>query len=154
MKKIVIFLFMAAFAMANEDIHRVVYDLTSKNIAKFEKNILKGVSINKAYYEGNLQELEVTVIIHGGAYRFFVKNIEKTIFNKDKKLVALYPDLKKRVESMFSNYAVEFLMCKAAMKRNKLEPKDIVKFVKLIPNSTIGLIDKQNERYAYIPVRD
>ena len=40
------------------------------------------------------------------------------------------------------------------MKRNHLKAKDIVKFVKIVPNSTIGLIDKQNEGFAYLPVRD
>jgi len=154
MKKIVIFLLMFAFVGANEDIHSVVYDLTTKDVAKFEKNILKGISVNKAYYEGNLQELKVAVVIHGDAYRYFVKDIKNTIFIKDKKLLAQYPNLKKRIESMFSNYEVEFLMCKAAMKKNNLTAKDIVKFVKLIPNSTIGLINKQNEGYAYIPVRN
>ncbi len=43
-------------------------------------------------------------------------------------------------------------MCGAAMEKNKLQAKDIVSFVKIIPNSTIGLIDKQNEGYAYISV--
>ena len=43
-------------------------------------------------------------------------------------------------------------MCEAGMSRYHLKPKDIVDFVKIIPNSTIGLIDRQNEGYAYIPV--
>jgi intracellular sulfur oxidation DsrE/DsrF family protein len=43
-------------------------------------------------------------------------------------------------------------MCGAAMPRNKLEAKDVYNFVKIIPNSTIGLIDRQNDGYAYIPV--
>ncbi len=45
-------------------------------------------------------------------------------------------------------------MCEVGMKKNKLKEKNIVSFVELIPNSTIGLIDKQNEGYAYIPVSD
>jgi intracellular sulfur oxidation DsrE/DsrF family protein len=123
-------------------------------MAKFEKNILKGIAVNKAHYEGNLKELEVAVVIHGGAYRFFVKDIQKSTFRSDRKLVKAYPELKKRIESMSDTYDVKFLMCKAAMPRNKLKPEDIVKFVTLVPNSTIGLIDKQNEGFAYIPVRD
>ena len=154
MKKIVLFLAIFGLLQADDETAKVVYDLTTSNIAKFEKNILKGIAINKAHYEGNLKELEVAVVIHGGAYRFFVKEIKNTIFKSDKKLVANYVELKKRVETMSDTYDVEFIMCKAAMKKNKLEPKDIVTFVKLVPNSTIGLIDKQNEGYAYIPVRD
>jgi len=133
---------------------KVVYDLTTKNLAKFEKNILKGVSINKIHYEGQLKELEVAVVIHGGAYRFFVKDLNKSIFRDDKELTDRYMDIKKRIETMSDTYDVEFLMCGAAMSKNKLTKKDIVKFVTIIPNSTIGLIDKQNDEYAYIPVGD
>ena len=59
-----------------------------------------------------------------------------------------------KIAILADTYEVEFLMCKAAMPRNKLEAKDIVDYVTIIPNSTIGLIDKQNEGFAYIPVRD
>ena len=155
MKKILILLlFVFGISYADEENPKVVYDLTTNSLAKFEKNILKGISYNKGHYESKLQELEAAVVIHGGAYRFFVKDIKSTIFKDDKKLVKNYEELKKRIASMSETYEVEFLMCRAAMKRNKLEEKDIVEFVKIVPNSTIGLIDKQNEGFAYIPVRD
>ncbi len=154
MKKIVLLLALLGLLQADEETARVVYDLTTSNMAKFEKNILKGIAVNKAHYEGNLKELEVAVVIHGGAYRFFVKDIQKSMFNTQLKLVEAYPELKKRIASMSDTYDVEFLMCKASMPKNHLEAKDVVKFVKIVPNSTIGLIDKQNKGYAYIPVRD
>jgi len=154
MKKVLIFLALLGLVQADEEIARVAYDLTTSKMAKFEKNILKAIVIHKAHYEGNLKELEVAVVIHGGAYRFFVKDIEKSMFNKDSKLVKAYPDLKKRIAIMADTYEVEFLMCRAAMKRNKLVDEDIVEFVKIVPTSTIALIDKQNEGFAYIPIRD
>ena len=155
MQKIILMLVIfLGLVHAEDESAKVVFDLTTKNLAKFEKNIIKGVVINKGYYESSFKELEVTVVIHGGAYRFFVKNIDNTTFKDDKKLVKVYATLKKRLKSLSETYDVEFLMCGAAMKRNKLTKKDIVEFVKIIPNSTIGLIDKQNEGYAYLPVRD
>ncbi|WP_457746243.1 DsrE family protein [Sulfurimonas sp.] len=155
MKKLLILMFMlTSLSQADDESAKVVYDLTTSSVAKFEKNILKGIAVNKTHYENSLRELEVAVVIHGGAYRFFVKNLDKTIFKKDKKLQKVYGDLKKRIAIMSDTYEVEFLMCGAAMKRNKLEKKDIVEFVKIVPNSTIGLINKQNEGFAYIPVRD
>ena len=102
--------------------------------------------------EEYLKELEVAVVINGGAYRFFVKDLQSSMFKDDKELAKVYADFKKRIATMSDTYEVEFLMCKAAMKRNKLEEKDIVEFVKLVPTSTIALIDKQNEGFAYIPV--
>ncbi len=154
MKIVMIFLLMLSFAQANEETARVVYDLTTSDMAKFEKNILKGIVANKNHYEGHLKELEAVVVIHGGAYRFFVKKIEDTIFKDDVKLSKEYTEFKKRIAILSDTYEVEFLMCKAALPRHKLEAKDIVDFVKIIPNSTMGLIDKQNEGFAYIPVSD
>jgi len=133
---------------------KVVYDLTTKNLATFERKILKAIVANKAHYEASLRELEVTVVIHGGAYRFFTIDPKKSIFKEDTSLIKDYKSLAKRIKSMIDNYEVEFLMCGAAMPKNKLKTKDIYGFVKIIPNSTIGLIDKQNEGYAYIPVQD
>jgi len=133
---------------------KVVYDLTTKDLASFERKILKAIVANKAHYEASLKELDVTVVIHGGAYRFFTVNPKKSIFKEDKALIESYKTLDKRIKSMVDNYDVEFLMCGAGMPKNKLKAKDIYNFVKIIPNSTIGLIDKQNEGYAYVPVRD
>ena len=154
MKKILIFLALFSFAQADDEIARVVFDLTTADVTKFEKNILKGIVAHKTYYESNLKELDTAVVIHGGAYRFFVKDLKSTKFKDDVKLAKVYGDLKKRIAFMSDTYEVQFLMCGAAMKRNGLEAKDIVGFVKILPNSTIGLIDKQNEGFAYIPVRD
>ena len=152
MKKIVLILAFVGLLSANDGTAKLVLDLTTSSVAKFEKHILKAIVVHKTHYQNNLKELDVAVVIHGGAYRFFVKDLTSTMFKDDKELSKVYADFKKRIATMSDTYEVEFLMCKAALKRNKLEEKDIVEFVKLVPTSTIGLIDKQNEGFAYIPV--
>ena len=152
MKQIILLLAFIGILSANDETAKLVLDLTTSSVEKFEKHILKGIVFSKNHYQNNLKELEVAVVIHGGAYRFFVKDLQSSMFKDDKELVKVYAELKKRIATMSDTYEVEFLMCRAAMKRNKLEEKDIVEFVKLVPTSTIGLIDKQNEGFAYIPV--
>lgn len=155
MKKIILILaLLFGLAQAEDESAKVVFDLTTKDLAKFERAILKGIVFNKQLYANQLKELDVAVVIHGGAYRFFVQNLDSTIFKDDKKLQKSYKELKQRIATMADTYDVEFLMCGAAMKRNKLTKQDIVPFVTIIPNSTIGLIKKQNNGYAYIPVGD
>jgi len=154
MKKILLILVFIGLLNADDETARLVIDLTTSSVEKFDKKVLQSIAYNKTHYENSLKELEVAVVIHGGAYRFFVKNLQNTKFKDDTKLSKVYSDLKKRVATMSDTYEVEFLMCRAAMKRNKLQEKDIVDFVTLIPNSTIGLIDKQNSGYAYLPVSD
>lgn len=133
---------------------KVVYDLTTQNQKNFERKILKSIVANKAYYESKFKELDVTVVIHGGAYRYFTVDPSKTEYKTDKTLLKDYVSLKKRIKSLADLYDVEFLVCGAGLKTHGLKAKDVVSYVKIIPNSTIGLIDKQNEGYAYIPVGD
>ncbi len=155
MKKFILLLLSSfTLLLAEESSAKVVYDLTTKNQKAFERKILKAIVANKAYYESKLKELNVTVVIHGGAYRYFTVDPSQTEYKIDKALMADYASLKKRIKSMHDTYDVEFLMCGAGMPKHGLQAKDIMKYVKIIPNSTIGLIDRQNEGYAYIPVGD
>ncbi len=154
MKKLTLFFILLSTLLFSENnTAKVVYDLTTDNIKTFELKILKAIVANKIYYESKLKELHVTVVIHGGAYRYFTLTPDKTEYKTDQALLKNYANLKKRVKSMSDTYNVEFLMCGAGMPKHGLIPKDIVNFVNIIPNSTIGLIDRQNEGYAYIPVQ-
>ncbi len=154
MKKIITILLLSIGMLhAKEEVAKVVYDLTTKDLASFELKILNGIVANKAHYEGTLRELDAVVVIHGDAYRFFTKDPIHSQFKDDKALIEAHKTLAKRIESMVKIYDVTFLMCGAGMPKNGLESKDVYSFVKIIPNSTIGLIDKQNEGYAYIPAR-
>lgn len=155
MKKIIsILLISISILHAQEDSAKIVYDLTTKDLNNFELRILKATVANKAHYESTLRELDVAVVIHGGAYKFFTKDPKNSKFKDDKALVSTHKTLAKRIESLAKTYDVQFLICAVGVRKHGLEEKDIYDFVKIIPNSTIGLIDKQNEGYAYVPIRD
>ena len=152
-KAIIILLLSIGLLQAEETSAKVVYDLTTKDLANFELRVLKSIVANKAHYEGTFRELDVVVVIHGGAYRFFTKDPMHSKFKDDKALIETHKTLAKRIESMVKTYDVTFLICGAGMPKHGLKAEDVYSFVKIIPNSTIGLIDKQNEGYAYIPIR-
>lgn len=154
MKVLILILSLFMLSHADEENAKLVLDLTTGDLQAFERKVIKGIVAHKTHYEGDLRELEVTAVIHGGAYRFFVKEPAKTIYRNDANLTKAYPELRKRIASLVKTYDVEFLMCKAGMKSRELKENEIVDFVTLVPNSTIGLIDKQNEGYAYVPVSD
>jgi intracellular sulfur oxidation DsrE/DsrF family protein len=152
MKKwIVSMLAMAVMAVADEA-KSVVFDLTTGNRATFEKKVLKGIVYNKSYYEGKLQELHVAVVIHGDAYKFFVKNPAVSPFNQDKELKSVHTAFAKRLATLAKMYDVTFLMCDAGRKKLKIDAKNLYPFVKLVATSTVGLIDKESEGYAYVPI--
>jgi len=155
MKKIIWILFISMGMLhAQEDSAKIVYDLTTKDLSNFELRILSATVANKAHYEGDLRELDVSVVVHGGSYRFFVKNPELSEYKDDKALIASYKDLAKRIKTLATTYDVEFLICGVGLRNHGLKKQDIYDFVKIIPTSTIGLIDKQNEGHAYVPIGD
>jgi len=133
-------------------IKKVVFDLTTGDLKTFEQRILSGVARYTAHYEGNLQEFDAVVVIHGDAYKFFVKDLAHSPYKNEDALVKINNDLKARISTAEDMYGVEFIMCEANMRKAKLTERDIYPFVKLVPSSTMGLIEKQNEGYAYIPV--
>jgi len=155
MKKILCSLLLTlGILYAQENPAKVVYDLTTKELNNFEQRILSATVANKAHYEGTLRELDVAVVIHGGAYKFFLKDPANSKFKDDKALLCTYQSLAKRIETLAKTYNVEFLVCGVGLRKHGLEKKEFYDFVKVIPNASIGLIDKQNEGYAYVPVRD
>lgn len=152
MKKIIMFLSLFTMLHADGEVAKVVLDLTTGNIQTFEKKVLKGIVAHKTHYESKLKELEVAIIIHGDAYKYFVKDPKNSSYQKDEKLLAAHSDLKKRIAFMVDTYDVELLICKSGLLREKIDEKDLYNFVATVPNAAIGLIDKQNEGYAYIPI--
>ncbi|MDH4944460.1 DsrE family protein [Sulfurimonas sp. C5] len=153
MKKFVVLLFLFVTSLlADEATKKVVFDFTSGDLKTFEKKILSGIVHQKNHYEGKLQELEVAVVIHGDAYKFFVKNLPNTLYKKNTALLTKQKEYAKRLISLTDTYGVDFFMCEVGRKANKLDKKDLYEFVQFVPNSTIGLIDKQSDGYAYVPI--
>jgi len=153
MKKIILLLTLALSLYAQESL-KVVIDLTTGDMHTFERKILKGIVAHKTYFESQLRELDVAVVIHGNAYKFFVKDPAQGVFKEDAALQKASAELHKRLATLADTYDVTFLMCRAGMENKKLEMKDIYDFVTPIPNAAVGLIAKQNEGYAYLPVGD
>jgi len=152
MKFLLYICLLMGLAYAEEGVKSVVYDLTTGDIKVFEKKVLSGIANTKSHYESQLEELQATVVIHGGAYKFFIKDLSSSPFKNDTDLNKAQKELGKRLASMAEIYGVEFLMCEIGMRKLKIDKKSLYKFIKLVPNSTIGLIDKQNEGFAYLPI--
>lgn len=151
MKKVVLFLMLVGILQAQEA-YKVVYDLTTANIKTFEEKVLKGIVFTKNYYESNSKELEAVVIIHGGSYKFFLKDVNKSEFKNEQEVISAQAGLKNSLEILSQTYNVKFLMCNVGATKHKLDRDNIYTFVKMTPSAVIGLIEMQNKGYAYIPI--
>ena len=151
MKKIVLFLMLVGILQAQEA-YKVVYDLTTANIKTFEQRVLKGIVFTKTYYENNSKKLDAVVIIHGGAYKFFLNDVNKSEFKNEQDVINAKASLKNRLEKLSDTYNIKFLMCNVGAMKHKLKRDNIYSFVKMTPSAVIGLIDMQNDGYAYVPI--
>lgn len=152
MKILLYICLLMGLAHAEDGVKKVVYDLTTADIKVFEKKVLSGIANSKSHYESQLEELEATVVIHGGSYKFFIEDLSNSPYKDDADLKKAHKELGQRLTSMSEIYDVEFLICRIGMNKHKIDKSSLYKFVKIVPNSTIGLIDKQNEGSAYIPI--
>lgn len=142
------------FLFADVDTKKLVIDLTTANANTYKAKILNAIKMNKKYYKSIGEELKVAVVIHGSSYKFFFKEINATKYQNDVELKKVFIDLKKQTKELSELYDVEFLMCGFGMKKHKIQKNQIVEYVKVVKNATVGLIDKQNQGYAYLPVGD
>ncbi len=153
MKKWFLMVLALCVAAVADESRSVVFDLTTGSVKTFEKKVLKGIVYNKSYYEGKPQELDVAVVIHGDAYKFFVKNPARSPFRADSELAKVHAGFAKRLATLANMYDVTFLMCDSGRKKLKIDAKNLYPFVRLVATSTVGLIDMQADGYAYVPIR-
>ncbi|MDM5272726.1 DsrE family protein [Sulfurovum sp. zt1-1] len=139
---LLVFPFLLLGAEENAVEKKIVYDLKSGDISVIETNLISAIANNSIYYENHFEELKVKVVIHGDSYKFFVQNSD------DLKM----KEIGKRLKALYDNYDVTFEMCSVGMKKRNISEKSLYPFVKVVPNSTIALIDAQNDGYAYLPL--
>jgi len=157
MKKIAQFIMIMILGVSSlhseeESVKKVVYNLTTGDIKQLERRLIGGIISHTTYYQSKLEELDVRVIVHGDSYKFFMKDFNNTAYAYDPKLVAAQKDLGKRLGTLANQYGVIFQVCESGVKHRKLNKKAFYPFASMVHNAAVGLIDAQNEGYAYLAV--
>lgn len=146
---VVLLLFGFSFA---DDNPKAVINLTTGDLKRFEIYLLGAVANSAEHYKNSLKDLKVVVVIHGDAYRFFIKDLKNSPYRDDTKLIEKQKEIETRLTNLVNNYGVKFVMCKEGMMGRKIDPKSIYPFVEFVENGFIALVDWQNRGYAYIPL--
>ncbi len=148
----IVSLSMSALQAEEEVVKKVVYNLTTGDVKEIERRLIGGIIAHTTYYQNKLEELEVQVIIHGDAYKFFMKDLNNTAYAYQPKLVEKRVDLEKRLGTLAKQYDVKFLVCDSGVVSRKLNKKAFYPFVSMVHNAAVGLIDAQNDGYAYLAI--
>ena len=136
--------------MATEQ--KVVFDLTSGDVATIEKHLIKNIEGLAGYYKANDIDFKAVVVISGNAYKYFVQDLKNSRFKGKLKVERAQKTLEPLLKKLHTEYGVEFDMCKAGMKARNIDKKVLYSYVKTDLNKSVYLIKWQNEGYAYLPV--
>ncbi len=80
-RSLLMLLMLFSYLHAGEEVvKKVVYDLTTGDIERFEKRLIGGIVTHKNYYHGKLESLDVRVVVHGDAYKFFMYDLNGTVY--------------------------------------------------------------------------
>ncbi len=133
-------------------VKKALYDLTTGNIKVLKKKLIHNIISNTEYYQSKKEQLKVRVVVHGDAYKFFMKDLNNTAYAFQPAVVNNKKTLQKALNELVNRYHVKFWVCGAGMKHHHLKKEAFYPFITVVHNAMTGLIDAQNDGYAYVPI--
>ena len=133
MKTIINLILTIAFvftATAQEKPVKIVFDVTSKNVAVHESTLRHITFVADAYKESQFE-----IVIYSGALNMLLK--EKSV------------DASKIAELSKKNN-VSFVVCQGTMNRYKANKSDLIDGVRIVPDGIYELALKQQHDWSYI----
>lgn len=150
--RIIMLIFLLTTTFLSADSKKVMIALTTGDSKTFQSRFLSGLPNMINYFKENNNTVDVVVVIHGDAYKFFIDNIKDSPYKDIKELYLLQNEFKKQLELLTTQYAVKLEICSIGMKKRKIEPNLLYKFVTPIHSAMTGLVVWQNQGYAYLPI--
>ena len=150
--KILTVLLLLASSAVYADTAKVVYDLTTNDVQKIKKHLVRSITAVSNYYVSQKKEFKAIVVISGDAYRFFIQDLKNSPYSDDSELKALQSELKPLFEKLHKEHHVTFDMCETGMDARDIKKETLYTFVNAEMMKSIYLISAQNDGYAYMPI--
>ena len=131
---------------------KAVFDLTSGDIQKIEKHLIKGLSATAEYYRDHNRSFKAIVVISGNAYKFFISDLKHSPYADMQEVSEKQSYLRTQFRNLQDSYYVKFKMCSKGMKSRKIPEAVVYRFVEMDKIKNVYLIDAQNQGYAYLPI--
>ena len=126
--------------------------MTAGEIGKFDHRLVGAIERMAAWYEEQGRALKVAVVIHGDAYRLFVKDLASTPLEMDAEVAKTAAARAKTIARLHDELGVVFEVCGFGMKKHALTPDMLMPNIDVAPNAAIALVEWQNRGYAYLAV--
>lgn len=150
--RMVLLLLLASVTLIFADSKKIMIDLTTGDMKTFQSRFLSGVPNMIQYFKAEKDTVDVVVVIHGDAYKFFVDNLSNSPYKNDKELYATQDKLREQLEVLNKKHSVTLEICSVGMKKRKINPDVLYKFVTPIHSAMTGLAVWQNRGYAFLSI--
>lgn len=127
---VIIALVMGFITNAQDKPIKVVFDVTSKNVAIHETTVRHITFVADAYKQSQFE-----VVIYSGALNMLLK--EKSVAATE-------------IAELVKKDNVSFVVCQGTMNRYKAEKSDLIDGVVIVPDGIYEIALKQSEGWSYI----
>jgi len=143
MKKIVLMLLIGLGLLYAED-YKVVFDCSSSDAHYIKSRMwLVGKTIDMIEKKGD--KVDVALTLHGGCVPMVSEDYDMLVADED---VAEIEQAQRYLKSLSQRTNVKIIVCKMSLASNAIDPKDVLKFIEISPNSFLDTIAYQNRGYA------
>jgi len=149
----VLMVFFLSFTSIYADELKVVYDLSSGNVNKIERQFLDSLVAVSKHYSSEKKSLKTIVVISGKSYKYFIDDLKDSPYANDEDALEIQPYFKLRFKNLHDVYGVTFQMCSSGMKARGIKKETLYDFVEAEKMKSVYLIDAQNNGHAYMPIR-
>ena len=131
--------------------YKAIFNLTSPDKHAMQNSLIGTINGLKQHYKEQGDNLEVVVIISGGAYKYFIQDINNSPYKNDKTMPAIQDKFKDQLHSLVAS-GVKFEVCGLGLKKNKINKDILYPFVKPVYSRSASLIYWQSKGYSLISV--
>ena len=143
MLKYLLFLTLTLFTLHAET-YKAVFDCSSDNASYIKSRMwLIGRTIDMIEKQGGRADFVLT--LHGGCVPMVSRSYDEVVDDDDEE------DIKQAqtyLKALVQKRGVKVIACAMSLEVNAIEPKEVLPFVKISPNSFIDTIHYQNIGYA------
>jgi len=149
MKAFLIFISLVTAIYAAE--YKAIFNLQSSDKEVIQKSLINNINNLNKHYQSQGDTLKVVVIISGGAYKYFIQDIENSPYKNNKNMPALQKEFKEELQAL-ADKGVVFEMCGMGMKKHDIDKTVLYPYVEPVFSRTSSLIYWQFKGYSVIDV--
>ena len=139
--------FLSAITL-NAASYKAVFDCSSDNM-RYVKSRMWLIGKTMEMFKSQGDTLDAVLTIHGGCSAITSKAYDDVVDDEDEQTAKAAQDWLKKLDKK----GVRVIVCAMSLEAHDIDPKEVLPFVHISPNSYLDTIKYQNRGYALMPLK-